>query len=202
MSTAESDVMSEKHVIELPLRRKLAPNGVLGMALFVFMEVMLFVGFISAFMIVKNSATGGLWPPPDQPRLPVTATAINTAALLLSGMSLFLSNRAFQRDARAVAGRLLGAAILLGGFFVVFQGVEWVGLLRQGMTLTSSQIGAFFYLIVGAHALHAVVALIALVVFWRAMQEGRLGESAFATAQVFWYFVVLMWPVIYIQVYL
>ena len=49
--------------------------------------------------------------------------------------------------------------MLLGAFFVLFQGVEWVALLREGLTLTSSTHGAFFYLIIGTHALHAVVAL-------------------------------------------
>ena len=86
--------------------------------------------------------------------------------------------------------------------FVLFQGVEWVRLIGQGLTLTSSQLGAFFYLIVGAHALHAAAALAALVVCWRAMREGRLRASAFGAVQLFWYFVVLMWPVIYWQVYL
>jgi len=45
-----------------------------------------------------------------------------------------------------------GAALVLGAFFVVGQGLEWLALLRHGLTLTSSQLGSFFYLIVGLHA--------------------------------------------------
>ena len=48
-------------------------NGLFGMLVFVLTEAMLFAGFISAFTIVKASAP--VWPPPDQPRLPVEATA-------------------------------------------------------------------------------------------------------------------------------
>src|SRR5436190_65385 len=84
---------------------------------------------------------------------------------------------------------------------VLFQGVEWVRLLAQGLTLTSSQLGAFFYVIVGAHALHAAAALVALAYFWVAMRAKRLSRPAFGAAQLFWYFVVLMWPIIYWQVY-
>ena len=153
-------------------------------------------------LIVRDGASPGLWPPPDQPRLPVATTAFNTALLLASGVVLFLSHRAFRRRGAAGAARLLGAAILLGGGFVLFQGVEWARLLGQGLTLTSSQLGAFFYTIVGAHALHAAAALVALVVCWRALRAGRLSGSAFGAVQLFWYFVVLMWPVIYLQVYL
>ena len=96
----------------------------------------------------------------------------------------------------------MGVAILLGGAFVLFQGVEWVRLIGQGLTLTSSQLGAFFYLIVGAHGLHAAAALVALVIYWREMRVDRLSRPAFGAVQLFWYFVVLMWPIIYWQVYL
>jgi heme/copper-type cytochrome/quinol oxidase subunit 3 len=182
-------------------RGRLAENAVFGMALAVFVEVMLFAGFISAFVIVRGSTPPGLWPPPNQPRLPLTTTAFNTALLLASGVLLFLSHRALPRRGAEPAAKLMGIAILLGGAFVLFQGVEWVRLIGQGLTLTSSQLGAFFYLIVGAHALHAAAALVALVIFWRAMRAKRLSRPAFGAVQLFWYFVVLMWPVIYWQVY-
>ncbi len=82
------------------------------------------------------------------------------------------------------------------------QGVEWVALLREGLTMTSSSHGAFFYLIVGAHALHAVAAIIALTWVYVAMRAGKFVPSTFAATQIFWYFVVVVWPVIYLRVYL
>jgi cytochrome c oxidase subunit III len=182
-------------------RRGVSTNGVLGMMLFVFTEVMLFAGFISAFMIVRDSAAPGSWPPPGQPRLPLERTAINTAALLASGIVLVFANQAYRSGRVASARRLFGIAIVLGAGFVLFQGVEWVALLRQGLTLTSSQMGAFFYLIVGAHAVHATAALLAMALRWRDLSSGRLSPSVFGALQVFWYFVVLMWPAIYLEVY-
>jgi len=186
------------------LRRdgRLVENGVFGMAIAVFVEVMLFAGFISAFLIVRSTAAPGLWPPPDQPRLPVATTAFNTALLLASGAVLYLADRSYHRRGPAAAARLMGLAILLGGMFVAFQGIEWARLIGQGLTLTSSQLGAFFYTIVGAHAAHALAAIVVLATHWGAMRAGRLSPSAFGAGQLFWYFVVLMWPVIYWQVYL
>jgi cytochrome c oxidase subunit 3 len=180
----------------------LTENGVFGMALVVFTEVMLFAGFISAFMIFRSEAPTGLWPPVGQPRLPVTTTAFNTLMLLLSGVLLYVAHRAFRARGAEAASRWMGAAILFGAFFVCFQGFEWSRLIGQGFTLHSSELGAFFYLIVGAHALHAVVALVALAVCWRALRAGRLSRSRFGGVQLFWYFVVLMWPLIYWRVYL
>ena len=182
-------------------RRVLVPNGVMGMVLFVFTEVMLFAGMISAFVIVKSQAAGQMWPPYGQPRLPVEETAVNTAALILSGIVLVFAQYAFRRSPRRAVLPFL-ASILLGAFFVGFQGVEWVDLLGEGLTMQSSTYGAFFYLIVGTHALHAVGALAGMAWAFARLRSGRLSGEQFATVQVFWYFVVLVWPVLYWKVYL
>jgi len=174
-------------------------NGVLGMALFILTEIMLFAGMISSFSIVRASAA--LWPPPDQPRLPVEETALNTVALFLSGVLLIIAQRRFAKDRRSARMPLIGA-IALGTFFVLFQGWEWASMLAQGLTLTSSILGSFFYLIVGTHALHAIVAVGFLVQLWRRLERGWLQPSQLATTALFWYFVVGAWPVIYLRVYL
>lgn len=185
-----------------PRRRpELVPSGVLGMLLITFAEAMFFAGLVSAFVIVKENAVGGVWPPIGQPRLPIAQTAVNTAALLASGLLTAFAQRAYKRSRPAAKGLLL-VAILLGAFFVGAQGKEWLALLGQGLTLTSSTLGSFFYTLVGGHGLHAIVALCALIWAWLRLRKGTLTASAFATVQVFWYFVVLLWPFIYLRVYL
>jgi cytochrome c oxidase subunit 3 len=180
-------------------RAPAVPSGVLGMLIFVVAEAMLFAGLVSAFTIIRASAV--VWPPRDQPRLPVEETALNTAALLASGVLLFFAQRALRRD-RARASRLLLISLLLGTFFVIFQGAEWVRLIEQGLTLTSSSLGSFFYLIIGLHALHAVAAIALLAHTWLGLRRGWLASSQLATAAVFWYFVVGVWPMLYFRVYL
>ncbi|HBV05851.1 MAG TPA: hypothetical protein DEF01_03860, partial [Gemmatimonadetes bacterium] len=93
-------------------------------------------------------------------------------------------------------------SIALGLVFVGFQGVEWVALLSEGLTMQSSAYGGFFYLIVGSHAIHAVGALIALIWAYDRSSKGRLTSTQLGTVSAFWYFVVLVWPVLYWQVYL
>jgi cytochrome c oxidase subunit 3 len=84
----------------------------------------------------------------------------------------------------------------------VFQGIEWANLLSQGLTLTSSSLGGFFYLIVGIHALHAVAALALLSRTYLRLRRGWLASSQLAAAEAFWYFVVALWPILYLRVYL
>ena len=185
-----------------PVRRpKLLADGVMGMLLFVFAEIMMFAGLISAHSIVRSRAAGEMWPPYGQPRLPVQETAVNTAALLVSGIVLVFAHIAFKKEASRARLPLL-IALVLGLFFVGSQGVEWVALLDEGLTIQSSSYGGFFYLIVGTHGVHAIAAILALGWAWYELDKGRLNGAQLATVSVFWYFVVLLWPVLYLKVYL
>ncbi|HXG22268.1 MAG TPA: heme-copper oxidase subunit III [Methylomirabilota bacterium] len=175
-------------------------NSVAGMLIFIVTEIMFFAGLISAFLVVKS---GAVWPPPGQPRLPIETTAFNTLVLFASGIALGKAERtlAGARDLERTQG-LLSLAMSLGAFFVVFQGYEWVRLIGFGLTMTSSPYGAFFYLIVGAHALHAVAALLALGYCHLQLARHELTRTVFSATQIFWYFVVMLWPVLYVLVYL
>jgi cytochrome c oxidase subunit 3 len=193
-----TDVVAERRS-EPRISRPLIPSGVLGMLLFIFTEVMLFAGMISAHAIVKGGATE--WPPGSQPVLPFAETMFNTAALLASGVFLLFAHLRFRKSPRSALVPL-SLALGLGAFFVVFQGREWLALLAEGLTLTSSTYGAFFYLIVGTHALHALGAILALGWAVARLRQGRLLPTQLWTVEAFWYFVVLVWPVLYFRVYL
>jgi heme/copper-type cytochrome/quinol oxidase subunit 3 len=192
--------ISEAHRRGPPLPTiQVAPNGVVGMLIFIVSELMLFAGFVSAVAIVRTRS--GDWPPPGQPRLPAGETAINTLALMASGALLYYAGKKFLEDPRT-ALKPMRIGIGLAGFFLVFQGAEWVAMLRQGLTLSSSPMGSFFYLIVGLHGLHALGAVTAMIWAERRLSAGRLTHTEFWTARLFWYFVVLVWPVLYWRLYL
>jgi len=176
------------------------PSGLLGMVIFVGTEVMFFAGLISAFTISKAGAPRDAWNLPAGQVLPLASTAVNTVALFASGALLWVAGRQYRARSSA-ATQTLFAAAFFGALFVLLQGREWVGLIGHGVTLRSSALGAFFYVIVGTHAVHAVAALAGLGVAWWRLRAGRLSYGFFLGAQTFWYFVVLIWPVIYARVY-
>ena len=190
----------------VPRRRPLIPSGVLAMLIFVFTEIMFFTGLVSAFLITRASIGPGGWPPPNQPRLPVAATALNTVALLLSAVALFVAWRSLRERQRGVqAGSVslrLGLAIALGAAFLIGQGREWIALLHEGLTLHSSIHGSFFYILVGCHGLHALSALLALGWAFLRLRAQSLRSDTLAAVSVFWFFVVGIWPFLYYQIYL
>jgi len=204
--------MSGQNVILLDPNRRarsaVVEDGPIAMLVFVSVEAMMFAGLVSAFMLTR-AAAGGAWPPAGQPWFPLEETAINSAALLVSGALVFLAARAWEkREARI--GPLLLTAIALGAFFVFFQGILWVAVIREGLTLSSSQHGAFFCLIVGMHGAHVLCGLIFMGIVWLRLKplrddgepRGSLSSSAFSAARALWYFVVGVWPVLYLCLYL
>lgn len=190
--------------LPLPRPQRTAPvveSEVLAMVIFVFTEVMFFAGLISGYSILKGRAIAGIWPPVTDPDLPAAATAVSTVALLLSGGAVFLAGRKHATDP-AGALKFLWAGLALASGFVSWQVIEAVQLLSAGLTMVSSAHGGFFYTIVGAHAIHAVVAIGILANSIRLLSRAQMTPALFRAIRIFWYFVVGLWPFLYTVIYL
>ena len=181
--------------------RKVISNGMIGMILLLAAEVMFFAGLLSAFVV--NKAVASAMPSIKQPRLPVEVTTLNTLVLLASAVILFLFSRKYKKEKQSLA--LLSLSVVLGIIFLTVQGTEWVKLLNFGFSTSTSLYGAFFYTIIGAHAVHVVVGLLLLVYLFSSLKKNNSFESAKNRIEVlslYWYFVAGIWPVLYVLVYL
>ncbi len=184
-------------------RTPVIPSPVLGMALFLFTEVMLFCGLISAYLVLRAQA--GAWPPADQPRLPILLTAFNTVLLLWSGRAMWRSVPLLQGADPVGARRALLVALTLGAAFLAIQGYEWVSLISYGLSSSESLYGALFYTLVGCHALHVAVALGVVAWVLRRASRGPWGAEqvgGLRAVRMYWLFVVAIWPPLYVMVYL
>jgi cytochrome c oxidase subunit 3 len=199
-AAAPSSLSSSPARPHAPRSRFLEP-AVLGVLVFMGSEIMFFSGMLSAYNIARSRVPMSIWPPPDQPRLPVEATAINSVFLLASGLLVWLAVRALAKANAAQSLKLAVAGVLTGAVFVLGQGYEWTQLLGQGLTMQRSAHASFFYMIVGTHALHVVGGLVGLGVVVRKQLQGSATLGQLRAAQLFWSFVVLVWPVIYLMVY-
>ena len=185
------------------MRRRRAPllaDSVFGMLIFVATEAMFFTALISAFVIIKAGVT--VWAPPLGVRLAVIATASNTLLLLLSAVLLQQAGHLFATEGSTPRVQtLFSSAALLGTCFALFQGYEWLRLIDYGMTMTSGIFGACFFLLIGTHGLHAVAAVTAMTYLSVRLKRHKLRLEQVRAMQIFWYFVVGIWPVLYGLVY-
>ncbi len=173
----------------------------LAVLIFIGSEAMLFAGLLSAFLVSRASAP--FWPPANQPRLPLAITGLNTGLLVLSGLTMWRVLPFLRQHDKTGAMHWMGATIVLGVLFLAVQGSEWAGLISFGLTMTSSLYGGMFYLIVGAHALHLVVAIAVLLFVAARVWRGRyeVDFRGVVACSVYWSFVVILWPIIYALVY-
>ena len=85
------------------------------------------------------------------------------------------------------------------------QGYEWVRLVSFGLTVSAGAYGGTFYTLIGTHAAHVIAAVLwaGLTVLLAAcgrFADGRTG--ALRACMIYWHFVVLLWPILYVLVYL
>ncbi len=179
------------------------PNALIAVLILIGAEVMFFAGLIMAFMILRAGSFA--WPPVGQPRLPIAITGMNTLVLLASGWALHRALESARQRRSEMISRWLGAAMLLGLTFLAIQSVEWIRLLAFGLRASRSLYGATFYTAIGAHAVHAAGGLIALaLVFYNSATRGFDAKTHnwLEACAFFWYFVVAVWPVLYVFLYL
>ncbi len=178
-------------------------KGILGLLVFLGTEVMFFAGLISAYTVLR--AGSQVWPPPGQPRLPIEMTGLNTGVLLLSALTMHLALRAARRDRRSGLIGWLAVTALLGSLFLAVQGYEWVRLVGFGLSLSSGVFGGTFYALIGAHGIHVLGAVVALLFVLGAAVTGRYtaqAHSGVVLCELYWLFVVALWPLLYLLVYL
>lgn len=183
--------------------RPTAPVPIVATMVLIAGDLMLFAGLIFAFWVLRLAAP--VWPPPLQPRLPLFVTTVNTVVLLASGVTMFAALRALAGGRRRAVANRLGLSALLGGCFVMLQGYEWVRLVAFGLTVSSGIYGSLFYILVGVHGLHVLAALVWLTVTAIGAHRGTLASGRLAhvrACSLYWYFVVAVWPLIYVSVYL
>jgi heme/copper-type cytochrome/quinol oxidase subunit 3 len=178
-------------------------NARLAIMLFLGAEAMFFAGLLSGYLVFRTGSV--VWPPPLQPRLPILVTALNTLVLLSSGWTMRGALRAIRRgDQRGLADGL-GLTAALGAAFLSVQGYEWMRLLEFGLTLSSGVYGATFYTLIGCHALHVFGAVVWLLIVLIMARRGRFSAQRHVAATLcgmYWYFVVALWPVLFVAVYL
>lgn len=200
--TAESLAMARRLTSVPAAPEPAVSNTRLAIVIVITAEAMLFTGLIGMYLVFRLSAPE--WPPPDLPRLPAAVAALNTLVLFASLVPLTRALRAVRRGEGA--GRWgVHVAAALGAVFLAVQGVEWLRLLHHGLTPGSSNYGGAFYLLIGCHAVHVLVAVLWLATVAVLAGRGYFSARRYAGLEmstIYWYFVCGLWGFLFLLVYL
>ncbi len=159
--------------------------------------IMMFAGLTSAY-IVKKSQSNWL-----NFELPI-AFWYSTFVILLSSVTLHLSQKAFLAREMARYRLLITASAFLGVFFVVLQLIGFGSLQEKGINLiggNSNPASSFLFVITGLHILHVLGGVIALLVmFFKAYYSKTkvYSKIPIEIVSTYWHFVDLLWVYLFI----
>ena len=163
-------------------------------------EAAIFTIFVVAYLFyIGKNVTG------PKPKDVLHAPILYTVCLLSSSITVHAAVR------RLVAGNMVAFArfwlltILLGGVFLFGTAREWAHLIfDNGLTISTNLFGTTYYSLVGLHAFHVTMGLLALslvVLFYFAGRLQREHAARLEILSLYWHFVDAVWVVVFMVVY-
>jgi len=196
-------MISAESSLERPYQRRRAAAPIVGMALFIITEAMFFSAIVSAYLVTSSQSMA--WPPTDMPTLPFELSALNAGILLASAILIWFSAKARKAGKQERYLDLFSLGLIMGVFFLLIQGTEWIRMIDNGIYYNSDTFASFFYMIIGIHGIHVLGALLYLVLIYYKDNNSKIatsGKEVFISGCMLWYFVVALWPILYTLVYL
>ena len=178
----------------------LPARGYVGMFALILAEAAIFTIFIIAYIYnLGKSVTG------PQPRDVLQVPVFFTICLWSSSLTIHFAEKALREgNVRAFMQRWF-LTIALGAAFLAGTAVEWYRLIyHEGLTIRTNLFGTTYYSLVGLHAFHVTVGLIALstVLIFALLGHVRR-EHAYPVdvLSLYWHFVDAVWVVVFLVVY-
>ena len=178
----------------------LPSRGRVGMFSLIAAESAIFTIFVVAYIFYLGKSISGPTPK-DVLELPI----LGTICLLSSSLTIHLAVRALRHGKVSAFGLWWFVTMALGTIFLVGTGREWHHLIYdQGLTVSTNLFGTTYYSLVGLHAFHVTVGLMAIVLAMIFTLLGQVKPEHGERAEVFslyWHFVDVVWVIVFTVVY-
>jgi cytochrome c oxidase subunit III len=192
--------LSSETIPQAPTEWVLPSRGTVGMISLITAEIAVFTIFVVAYVFYIGKSVAG-----PQPKDVLDIPIFNTVCLLSSSLTIHLATGAL-RNARVIAfGIWWFITLILGSIFLVGTGIEWHRLIfEKGLTISTNLFGTTYYALVGLHAFHVTVGLLAISIAMILTLLGRVkpehGERT-GVFSMYWHFVDVVWVVVFTVVY-
>ncbi len=164
------------------------------------------VAFFSTLIIVYLTCVRAVDSGPTPAVLSLPLVIGTTVCLLSSSLTIHLADKSRKKEALSAFYLWWSATILLGIIFLAGTAYEWTDLIRKhNLTISRNLFGTGYYTLIGFHALHVTVGIIAMfVVLGVALRKNIKARPGTDVELVSWYwhFVDGVWIVVFSVVYL
>ena len=163
-------------------------------------EAAIFTIFVVAYLFYIGKSVSG-----PQPKDVLHAPIFYSFCLLASSLTIHLAVRKLVIGKMAAFASWWLLTILLGGTFLYGTAREWVHLIfDEGLTINTNLFGTTYYSLVGLHAFHVTVGLLALSIvalFYFAARLRHEHAERLDVLSMYWHFVDAVWVVVFTVVY-
>jgi len=168
-----------------------------GIAIGIVSVLMFFMALASAFLVRKG---GPDWVPVHIPAL----LWANTAVLLASSGTMELARKRLAASDLAGFNRFWLVTTVLGLVFLIGQVAAWRILVGEGIYLASNPASSFFYIFTGAHGIHLLGGVCALIyVARRNFDVAKISRPVAAeVTSYYWHFMDALWLFLLALMYL
>lgn len=120
---------------------------------------------------------------------------VNTAVLMASSGTLEIARRRLSGRDFTAFRKLWQATTALGIVFLLGQLIAWLQLVSAGIRIATTQAASFFYIFTGAHGVHVIGGVAALLyVQWRDFDKGKISRvTAVTVVSYYWHFMDGLW---------
>ncbi len=175
-------------------------RGRVGMWCLILAESAIFAIFVAAYVFYIGKSLSG--PTPGQI---LSVPVITTICLLSSSLTMHWATAALRKGNRIMFNLSWIATFVLGAIFLGGTAREWHHLIfQEGFTVNTNLFGTTFYSLVGLHASHVAVGLIALGTVMILSLLGKVRAEHAQRCEVlalYWHFVDAVWVVVFTVVY-
>lgn len=183
-------------------RENTMDKNVVGMLTFLASEAVFFSLLILSYVYFHGAFVND---PAGVKALDPVFTFIFSICLFASSGTIYLSEKALEKGNQGGFRFWLGATVVLGAIFLVGQGIEYVKLFNEDITVSRNLFGTTFFTMTGFHGFHVFIGLIMLSALFIQAMGGYFKtrhSSAVNTISLYWHFVDLVWVVIFSIVYI
>jgi len=182
------------------MKKKGMDNVIMGMLVFVASESIFFLLLVLAY-VNFHKVTGAQAATLLEP----VKTGIFSIALFASSFTIWLAEKAHEKQAIAQFKMWLFSTIALGTIFIAGQAEEYYRLIMDKITIDRDLFGTTFFTLTGFHGLHVIIGLLMLTLILGLSLWGRKHEPSEVGLQsvaIYWHFVDAVWVVVFSVVYL
>lgn len=177
------------------------PKGVVAMACLIIAESAIFTIFVVAYLFYIGKSLVG-----PAPREVLELPIVNTICLLSSSITITVAVRVLRKGDTKQFSLWWLTTLALGAYFLLGTAHEWHRLIyEKGLTIQTNLFGTTFYSLVGLHASHVLVGLVAMLTVMSFAMIGSIKQEHAGRAHVlalYWHFVDAVWIVVFTVVYI